>query len=242
MMQIVADLHTHTIASTHAYSTLLEMVTAAKAGGLQGIATTDHAPGMPDAPHEWHFINLRALPNWHNGFLILKGVEANIMDDKGTLDMKPEILQKLDWVIASMHVPCVAPMSYEQATACWLQIAQNPLVDMIGHSEQHQYPYDYDFVTKAFAQNNKVVEMNAGSAISRPGNEENLRNLALACKRNGVRIAVNSDAHSVFNLFNGADVLAMLQDIDFPQELVVNSSMQLLLAELARHGKNITPP
>ena len=54
-MHIVADLHTHTIASTHAYSTVYEMVRGAKAKGLIAIGITDHGPDMKDGPHEWHF-------------------------------------------------------------------------------------------------------------------------------------------------------------------------------------------
>ena len=50
-MKIIADTHTHTIASTHAYSTLLENVGYAKKAGLRAIAITDHGPAMPDAPH-----------------------------------------------------------------------------------------------------------------------------------------------------------------------------------------------
>ena len=49
---IIADLHTHTIASTHAYSTVTEMVQAAAAKGLYALAITDHARTMPGAPRE----------------------------------------------------------------------------------------------------------------------------------------------------------------------------------------------
>ena len=51
-MKIIADTHTHTVASTHAYSTAQEMITAAKEKGLYAIALTDHAYRMPGAPGE----------------------------------------------------------------------------------------------------------------------------------------------------------------------------------------------
>ena len=60
-MKIQADLHTHTIASTHAYSTISENCIWAEKYGLKAVAMTDHAMKMPDSPHVWHFENLKAL-------------------------------------------------------------------------------------------------------------------------------------------------------------------------------------
>ena len=54
-MKILTDLHTHTLASTHAYSTLKENIDMAKQMGLEAIAVTDHGISMEDAPHLWHF-------------------------------------------------------------------------------------------------------------------------------------------------------------------------------------------
>ena len=50
-MQMIADLHTHTLCATHAYNTFNEMAVAAKEIGYCALAVTDHAPAMPDAPH-----------------------------------------------------------------------------------------------------------------------------------------------------------------------------------------------
>ena len=61
-MQIIADLHTHTLSATHAFNTLDEMAAKAAALGYAALAITDHGPAMPDAPHMWHFANQTALP------------------------------------------------------------------------------------------------------------------------------------------------------------------------------------
>ena len=58
---IKTDLHTHTTASCHAYSTLEENVQWAKQIGLEAIAMTNHAPSLPDAPHIWHFEAIDAV-------------------------------------------------------------------------------------------------------------------------------------------------------------------------------------
>ena len=66
-MQIIADLHTHTNVTDHAFSTLTEMVQAAHDMGLKAIAITNHGPTNPDGPHEWHFSNLNLVPRKMNG-------------------------------------------------------------------------------------------------------------------------------------------------------------------------------
>ena len=85
ILQLQADLHTHTIASTHGYSTITEMATAAAQQGLKLLAITDHGPASPDAPHLWHFHNYKILPRRIAGVWLLKGVEANIVDEYGSL-------------------------------------------------------------------------------------------------------------------------------------------------------------
>lgn len=236
-MKLAADLHTHTIVSDHALSTVYEMITQAKKLGMQAIAITDHGVAMPDSPHPWYFSNLIRMPSRVEEMWLIKGVEANVIDKNGKLDMADSVLKNMDWVIASIHGVCAPAMTYQETTHMWLQVAEHPWVDMIGHSEQKEFLYDYNLVTRAFAANHKVVEMNAGSSLSRPGNEENLRQLALCCKQNGTRIAVTSDAHSMYSVGNVQPVLDMLAEIEFPEERIVNTSMERLADELDRHGR-----
>ena len=62
-MKMIADLHTHTVASTHGFSTIKEIVDVAAQKGLSAVAITDHTPASTDGPHVWHFHNLhKAIP------------------------------------------------------------------------------------------------------------------------------------------------------------------------------------
>ncbi len=239
-IQIVADLHTHTMVSSHAFSTLKEMTDRAHSLGLSAMAVTEHAMAVPDSPHEWYFFNLLRMPSTlENGLLLLKGVEANIVDKSGQLDMSEALLCDMDWVIASIHGHCMAPLSEEMATQLWLHVAQNPYVDMIGHSEEGRWKYDYERVVPMFAKHHKVVELNGNSPQVRSGNKENLKELLQCCKRYGAKIAVCSDAHSIYDFENYDWALTLLQELEFPVELVVNSSMERLKEELFLHGKAI---
>lgn len=241
MYQIAADLHTHTVVSNHAFNTITEMASKAKSLNYKAIAITDHGCAMPDSPHPWYFHNLCSLPDILEGIPVLKGVEANVMGIDGHLDFEQTQLAKLDWVIASIHSDCLpGKLTVEQATQLWLRVAENPYVDMIGHSEQAKHIYDYDAVTKVFAEKNKVVELNGNSYAVRPEGVGNMQRLALSCKKNGCKVALNTDAHSIYHLEKGVKHLyRMLEEIDFPEELIINSSGERLLQELKLHNKQI---
>lgn len=222
------DTHTHTIASTHAFSTILELAQYAAKRGIKGIAVTDHGPAIPDGAHEWHFGSMRTLPPYIEGVRVLHGVEANIMDYEGTLDICERYQKELDWVIASYHDPCCQPGAVEQHTASYLKVAENPYVDVIGHSGTESYRYDYEKVIPVFKARGKLVEINSHSFSSRKGAKENCREIALLCKKYEAPIVVNSDAHSCFVLGDLKEALSMLEEIRFPKELIVNRTLESL--------------
>ena len=223
-MEIIADLHTHTLASTHAFNTVTEMARAAYEMGHKAIAITDHGPQMPDSPHIWHFYNLMRLPQKIEGVFLLRGMEADVLNIRGELDFSQAEFERLqpDWVIASIHSDTLQPGEYTQEdfNQLWLNIAQNPYVDMIGHSESKRYRYDYDALAPVFARNH-------------------MKELALACKQAGTKVAVNSDGHSIYHLGRVEHILNLLREIDFPQELVVNASMETLVQVLHEHKKPV---
>ena len=105
-MQFVADLHVHTVASGHAYSTVAEIARVAADKGLALIALTDHGPAMPGGPHAYHFSNQTAIPDVIYGLRVLKGIEANVMDRRGRLDLDEFRLSKLDIVAVGLHSVC----------------------------------------------------------------------------------------------------------------------------------------
>ena len=102
-MKIIADLHTHTLVSEHAYSTVDEMLNAAKDKGFLALAITDHGPASSDGAKSVHFKAMHSLPEYINGVRLLKGAEVNIIDYSGKLDLSSNILVNLDFVVASYH-------------------------------------------------------------------------------------------------------------------------------------------
>ena len=106
-MNYLFDLHTLTIASGHAYSTLKENMEEAAAKGLLAYGFSDHSEAVPGSCKNIYFMNFKVIPRKYKGVLILRGVEANIMDFKGNLDVDENVLKRLDYVIASLHTICI---------------------------------------------------------------------------------------------------------------------------------------
>lgn len=235
-MKIIADLHTHTLVSQHAYSTLDELTSAARDRGLCALATTDHGPGMPDGAIAHHFFCLAGLPRTVNGVRLYQGAEANIMDYEGRLDLEAPLLQRLDFVIASYHVECIRPADRERHTAGLLRAVENPDVDCLGHCGNPVFAIDPQAVVKACAQHGKIIEINASSFAIRPGSSVTCAEIARLCARFGVRVAVNSDAHSKWQVGEHARALQMLAEIGFPEQLVLNADAQRLADYFAQRG------
>lgn len=222
-MKIIGDTHTHTSACQHAYSTITENAARARLLGHRFLALTDHAPTMLGCPHEWYFINLpRFIPRTLDGVVMLRGCEANILED-GTLDLNDNTLKPLDWVIASMHGGIMPTgLSQQTYTDLWLKIAENPYVDCIGHMGQEKYKPDYEKVLTAFAKNNKVVEINNSSPVSRPGCEDNCREIVGLCKKLGVKLVLSSDSHFYETIGNVDWAASLVTDEDYPQRDILN--------------------
>lgn len=238
-MNIIADLHTHTLFSDHAFNTATEMINQAVNLGLKALAITDHGPLMPDSGHLWHFFNNGVLPKKINGTIVLYGAEVDAVNVQGELDIPERMVKNLDWAIVSIHREIIPSLTKEEATQLWLNVAENPYIDMIGHCEQNEHYFDYDAVIPVFAEKNKVVEINANSQFVRPSGQKNMIELIEKCKKYNCKIAVNSDAHSIYKLGQVGNVVKLLEDMAFPEELVINSSYENLIRELEIHKKGI---
>ncbi len=238
-MNIIADTHTHTIASTHAYGSVKEMVEEAASLGLYAIAITDHGPNMPGAPREWYFHNLKAIPSTYLCVRVLKGVEADITDFDGNIDVDDYLQNYLEWIVASIHDPTLDTSqikpTVETCTQLYLNVAKNPHINVIGHSESPEYEYDYEKVIPVFAENGKLVEIN-NSRMKRAANAANCKRIAQVCAKVGAPIVVNTDAHFMTQVGRTDEAFAMLREINFPQELIVNADRERFCRYLQEHG------
>ena len=230
-MKCLADLHTHTMASGHAYGTIAEMIHAAAEKQLPILGISDHAPSMRGTMDEIYFWCLKTIPREVEGVRVLFGCELNIMDYKGTIDLSQKALSRLDYTIASLHDLCLPFGTKEENTAAVLGAMENPYVKIIGHPDDGRYPLDLETVVKAAKKHGKLLELNNSSL--KPGGSriqvrENDLTLLEHCKHYEVPIIMGSDAHFM-NAVGVHDLaLSVIEEAGFPEDLIANYSMDLL--------------
>lgn len=238
-MRIAVDTHTHTYASGHAYSTLIENARAAKAQGLALLCTTDHASEMPGAPHHWFFTNQKVLPRFIETVGIIRGVEANIMNREGDVDTPEVVDQHLDWMIGSLHEPVVSVGSQEQQTEMLINVIKQGRVDALGHLGNPHYDFDFATVIECAAQYNVAIELNNSSlqGHSRAGSKPRCYEIARIAKEKGAYLTTGSDAHYCSYIGGFDEVLALIDSVDIPAQQVITHSPQQFLNFLQLRGR-----
>ena len=242
-MELKVDTHTHTYASGHAYSTLIENAKSAKQNGLAMFCTTDHSESMPGAPHYWFFSNQRVLPRFIEGVAIIRGVESNIMNTQGEIDIHPSVDKNLDWVIASFHEPVFRPSDSAAHTEALLNVIKGGRVDALGHLGNPNFDFDFEAVIQCAVEHNVAIEINNTTlkGNSRVGSVDRCYEIARIAKAKGAFITSGSDAHFC-NDVGGLDLVsALLDEVGIDSTKVITHSPQQFLSFLALRGRNEIP-
>jgi DNA polymerase (family 10) len=190
------DLHCHTTASDGTAS-IEEMALAARDAGYEYLAITDHSASMgfgaDVSPEELKVQIDRVRSTEIPGLKLLVGSEVNILPD-GSVDYEDDLLEQLDWVVASVHTSFRMPAA--EMTARIVRAIEHPFVDCIGHLSgrkiEQRPPYDFDFdaILDAAKRTNTLLEINS-NPDRRDINELHARVAAAA----GIPILINCDAH-----------------------------------------------
>ena len=162
----LSDMHTHSIASGHGTEcTITNMARAAAGKGLRLLGITDHGPGTLAAGTSSYFRSLTYSPKKHFGVDLLYGIELNILDRKGTVDLDQELLCKLDYAIASMHTWNYRPGTRDENTEAFVNVMKNPCVKILGHSDNTHYPVNYDVLARTARETGTIFEINEASVV-----------------------------------------------------------------------------
>ena len=234
-MDFILDVHVHTVLSGHAHSTLSENAAHAASIGLKFIGMADHGPGLPSGAHLYNFGNLWSMPDYMHGVRIFKGVEANIMDIDGKLDLPDRLLEKMEFVIASIHVGAYEPTNKTDHTKAIISTMENKNVHIIGHPSDKRFEIDMDEVVKAAARTKTILEANNQSL--NPGShryqgDSGILEMLHLCKKYGVPVLASSDAHICTNVGNFADVKALIEKVGLREEEVLNTCDKRFLSAI----------
>ncbi|MBQ3189772.1 MAG: phosphatase [Bacteroidaceae bacterium] len=229
-MRIELDMHTHTIASGHAFSTLQEMAKAGAEKGLKLLGITEHTPGIPGTCEPIYFRNLHVVPRRMYGIELMLGAEINILNSNGDIDADEELMKRLDLRIAGIHSLCFSPGTVDENTQGMLKVIGHPYIQIISHPGDGTAQLHFEPMVLAAKEHGTLLEIN-NSSLKPTRNKVDARgnNLTILrlCKQYEVPVILGSDAHISFDIANYEHLYDLLQETDFPEELIVNRSVEL---------------
>jgi putative hydrolase len=227
-MKIIADLHTHTLASGHGIDTIRTIGDYAVRKGLEGVAITDHGPGIAGGPDPIYFMSLKRMTQGIDlPIRIIYGVEDDVANRRGDLTLPEYVLQDLEIVLAGMHpFSWISNQSPTVKTDAVVKALGKGFVQVFTHPVNTYFDIEIDSVIEAGAANDVAMELNA----TKLGERSVVIDYLEKCARQNASIVVNSDAHLGEEVGNFAESLDLLRAIDFPENLIVNRSRESIEA------------
>lgn len=223
--ELKLDVHTHTVMSGHAYSTLQEMVAAAQQKNLDILGITEHAPGIPGTCNPIYFRNLHVVPRQFGNLRLLLGAELNILDTKGTLDLDEYYYKMLDIRIAGIHLLCWEGGTIEENTQGMINAIRTPWTQIISHPGDGTAELLFEPIVLAAKESKTLLEINNSSLNPNRNKETALRNnleILRLCKQYEVPVVLSSDAHISYAIADYSFIWPLLQETEFPDELIMN--------------------
>lgn len=228
----LSDMHTHSIASGHGTScTISDMAKEASRKGLKLLGITDHGPATLAAGTPSYFRSLTFSPKKRFGVDLLYGIELNILDTEGSVDLEEGLLKNLDYAIASMHAQNYRPGTREENTRAFLNVMKNPHVKILGHCDNPHYPVDYDAIIACARENGVVPEINEASLAPygyRGDTRENNRKILRCCVKYQVPILLSSDSHGSGHIGDFTYASDFVHMAMFPESLILNNQLPRL--------------
>ncbi len=218
------DLHTHTIASGHAFNTVFELAKEASIRKINAIAITDHGPSMEGASHSGYFEMLEQIPKKLYRVNIITGCESNIIDTKGKIDLSFDLQNSLGLVMAGLHkrTPFPEKTTIVQNTDAIINAIKKNRIHVISHPYRLEFPIDIERVYKVAVEYNVLLELNL-SLLNRYLSSDKLLDqvhlMIKLAKENNRKIVVSSDCHISTKL--GDDSILKHIKLEIPQKLIL---------------------
>lgn len=210
-------------------SPIEEMGRTAALLGHEWAALTDHSPrltvarGLSADRLREQLETVDALNAGWAPFRLLTGIECDILDD-GSLDQEPELLDRLDVVVVSVHSKL--RMDARPMTRRMIAAVRDPRADVLGHCTgrlvtgrgRPESEFDADAVFAACAESGTAVEIN-----SRPERLDPPRRLLRRAVEAGVLFSIDTDAHAPGQLDWQIHGCARAEECGVPPERVVTT-------------------
>jgi putative hydrolase len=228
--ELCLDIHTHTVASGHAYGTVREMAAAAAARKLELLGISEHGPGIPGTCDPIYFRNLNVIPRRLYGVDMLFGCEINVLND-GTLSLGQAEIDLLDYGICGIHCLCYQDEGREKNTDHLISCMKNEKVYFVSHPDDDHTPLNYERLTAAAKEYHVALEVNNSSLLKQQARLNcvaNYREMLKRCIEMKVPVIVSSDAHDPSYVGRFDEAVQLLNEAGFPRELILNESTDSL--------------
>ena len=225
------DLHTHTLASGHAYGTIREMAQAAAEKDIHVLGISEHGPGVPGTVDSIYFRNLTAVPRVLYGVTVLHGCEINLLPG-GRLSLDERSLAMLDYGIVGIHRYCYEDQGIVRNTDDMIACMRNEKIKFVSHPDDNTTPLHYPALVEAAKQYGVALEVNNSSLYKpqrRVGCLDNYRSMLELCMQHGANVVVSSDAHDPSAVGDHALALELLKRENFDFSLIINTDMDKIL-------------
>ncbi len=225
------DLHIHSIASGHAINTVYEILKSARMKRLTHIGITEHGPSMVGAADEGYFWISDQMDRF-GAIKVYLGIEANILDERGRIDINGDLLRKQGIVSAGLHAKTpYSGQDLKEHTQATIKAMQNPFIKIITHPYRPEFPIDIDSVVKASLETNTLLEIN-DSLFSRKENLPELieaySRLVEGCKRSGIPVILGSDAHMAHRVGCTENIDTVKEQIGLVDKIIINNNQEML--------------
>jgi putative hydrolase len=226
------DFHTHSIASGHAINTIYEMVHVAKNKGITHLGITEHGPMMEGASHSGYFWISNQLTRLESIEIFL-GIEANIINQDGEIDLDKDLLSKQRIVSAGLHKK--TPLDdclNANYTESIMNAISNPSIKIVTHPYRPEFPTDLEQIFHEAYKQDTLLELNNsvfGYAYHLPELIFNYTKLVKLCKKYDFPIIIGSDAHVAEKIGDDTNIKHIQKKLNLPEELIVNNYSEIVL-------------
>ncbi len=219
------DFHSHTFFSTCGIHTHIEMLTRAKELGMKGLAITDHGPALQSRFTAPFYDRLK---NPVAGIRFIKGIECNILDDTGVIDIIDVPARSachFELVLAGFHPNSPRNMGVEKNTDVMIAaLRKNPCIDVISHPNDMEYPLDIERLALVAKEHGAALELNNSKVLYNRTTAESAVHLIRVCKKAGCSIVISSDAHAIEEIGLDDSVRPFIIQEQFPRDLIINDT------------------
>lgn len=220
------DLHIHSINSGHAYGTLQDIIAEALKKKMKMIALTDHGPSMEGTSGPIHFYMGNRSQKRVENLRLLWGMEANLLNGNGDIDLPEDADQRLDFVILGIHyfTPYTDLGKAKNTKALIRAIEKYPKIAFLAHPLHFSCDYEHGPVWEAALAHNVLLELNLSYMTKYAVNGiHEFRKLVDFVKKHDSQFVVNSDAHFLHEIGDDSILDTYREQIGLDDSLIINN-------------------